>query len=208
MIVLAGDSYSRAQDKSFMPCPKYSWAGNMIRTHGGYGIGAPGSTNLDILKSLIPYKDLQCPFIINFSHLVRGSRNFKNYTSTVNRLQNLEAAQKTIDIFADRALFWTPFPGYEKVSKIQSIFLLEDDELWLNRDETGVLRGFTDSQMKKGLGVLGNHLTSRGNDYLFNYFSKWLETHPLYKKSEPLLFCSKNYNTEPEQTAWTNLSEF
>jgi len=192
MIVLAGDSYSRAQDKSDIPCPKHSWAGDMIRTHGGYGIAAPGYTNVDILKSLIPYKDLQCPFIINFSHLVRGSRNFNVLDSAgLDRQQNLEAAQKTIEIFADRALFWTPFPGYEKVTKVQSIFLLEDDELWLNGDEKGVLRGFPWYEKKNELEDLGNHLTRKGNEYLFKYFSNWVETHSLYKKSKPLLFCSK-----------------
>jgi hypothetical protein len=43
--------------------------------------------------------------------------------------------------------------------------------------------------------------------YLTTFLSGWRHT-PLYEKSEPLLFCSKNYNTESEQTAWTNLSEF
>lgn len=207
MIVIAGDSYSKAHDQSCMPHPKYSWAGNMIRAHGGYGIAVPGSNNLDILNRLLPYKDLQCPFIINFSHLVRGSERFsyKKYSTTVLKKLNLEAARKTMALFQDRALFWTPFPGYEQEPAIQSIFQLEEDELWLNQDETGKLRGFN-SHLNDELGVLGNHLTRKGNDYLFDRFSEWVEAHPLYKKSEPILFTKEDYNNQG-QHAWTNLED-
>lgn len=220
MIVIAGDSYSKAHDQSCMPHPKYSWAGNMIRAHGGYGIAVPGSNNLDILDRLLPYKDLQCPFIINFSHLVRGSGRFKygykKYSTAVIHKLNIEAARKTMQLFGDRALFWTPFPGYEQEPGIQSIFQLEEDELWLNRDETGKLRGFN-SYLNDDLGVLGNHLTRKGNDYLFDRFSEWVEAHPLYKKSEPILFTNEDDNDKGDGedlasgqhvwTNWTNLDD-
>jgi len=209
MIVIAGDSYSKAHDISCMPHPKYSWAGNMIRAHGGYGIAVPGSNNLDILDRLLPYKDLQCPFIINFSHLVRGSNRFKHpykqYSTAVLKKLNLEASRKTQALFGDRALFWTPFPGYEDEPGVQSIIQLEDDELWLNRDKTGKLTGFN-SLLNSELKVLGNHLTRKGNDYLFDRFSDWVTSHPLYEKSEPILFTDEDYNTG-EQQVWTNLKD-
>jgi len=210
MIVIAGDSYSRAHDKSFMTAPRYSWAGNMIRTHGGHGLGVPGSNNLDILERLIPYKHFKCPFIINFSHLVRVSHKvaLSKYSTAVTRKRNLVAAEKIIDLFKDRALFWTPFPGYEKISEIESIILPNDDEMWMNRDEQGVLRGFTQSERKQELGIEGNHFTRRGNDLLFERFSAWVTSHPLYKQSDIQLFVADNYNSESEQRAWTNLEDY
>jgi hypothetical protein len=49
------------------------------------------------------------------------------------------------------------------MTKVQSIFLLEDDELWLNRDETGVFKRLSlESANEKGVrGVVGNHLTRK-----------------------------------------------
>lgn len=161
-LLICGDSYSDNRNRSCWEGSKerWSWVDLLSRDYETKCIGQSGVSNWDIWRQIKSQKGYYDLMIVNLSSLVRTSLVYPQPTLSDEdqHTLNLQIAHRIVKL--PNTLCWTPFPGYESISRVHFIPLERENEM------------YNEAISYK---CTNHHLTREGNTQLYDWMIRLIE---------------------------------